>query len=298
MTETPKIIAIIVTYHPELSHLKKLIAALLNQVDRILVVDNNTPNFNVRLLDEISEKLEIILNIENFGLATAYNQACTIAKTQGYSHIILFDQDSLPAANMVIRLYSAMSNTNQHTFAAAAAGPKYEDIKGQKLPPFVRIKGFHLERIECSENDVVDVDHLISSGSLIDLRAIDYVGNFTDSLFIDCIDTEWCLRVRYNNLRLLGVGNAFMTHNIGENYLNVLGRQLPSHTSPRLRYQFRNQVWIIKQSWVSWRWRIISSIRCAKLIGAYMVFAPNKANNLIAISKGIFDGLANKMGKI
>lgn len=292
------ILAVVITYNPNIAHLKKLLGILENQVDKILVIDNHTIGFQPDELAIQSHKIDYLLNESNVGLATAYNQAYAIAKEHDFSHIILFDQDSLPAIDMVEALSVTLRNHNLHKLVVAAAGPKYRDIKGQSLSPFVRIKNYHLERIECGENEIVDVDHLISSGSLIDLRALDLVGNFVDDLFIDCVDTEWCLRVRHNKLRILGVGNAFMEHNIGERYLNVLGRQLPIHSPLRLQYQFRNQIWIIKQPWVTWRWRIIDLIRCLKLTIVYIVFAPNKINNLSAITKGIVQGCANKMGKI
>jgi rhamnosyltransferase len=293
-----KIIAAIITYHPDLDHLEKLSMALLHQVDKLLIIDNHSQAFNPTRLTTQSPKVELLINTHNTGLATAYNQACAIAKAQGFSHIILFDQDSFPAVDMVQALYNAMHKYNYDELVVAAVGPKYRDIKGQASSPFVRIKGYHLERVDCNENEVVDVDHLISSGSLIDMRALDIVGNFIDELFIDCVDTEWCLRVKHHKLRVLGVGSAVMDHNIGEKYLSVFGRQLPMHTPLRLQYQFRNQIWIIKQPWVSWRWRIIDSIRCLKLFMVYVVFAPNKIKNLSAIAKGITCGLINRMGKI
>lgn len=293
-----KTLAIVVTYNPDITHLKKLIGTLTSQVDALLVIDNNSANFNPQIVDDFPPKTEVILNRQNLGLATAYNQGCSIARERGFTHVILFDQDSLPAHDMVTALYAAMCLYNGDTLKVAAAGPKYKDIKGQKLSPFVRIKDFHLERVPCADNEVVDVDHLISSGSLIDLRALEITGNFADDLFIDCVDTEWCLRVRHHNLRILGIGNAFMDHSIGEKYLHLFGRQLPMHTPLRLRYQFRNQIWIIRQSWVGWRWRVIDSIRCLKLVVVYLFFAPNKRSNLLAISNGIIDGISNKMGKI
>jgi rhamnosyltransferase len=293
-----KIIATIVTYQPDADHLEQLMKALLHQVDKLLIIDNNSQCFNSSRLIAQSPKIELILNTHNVGLATAYNQACIIAKAQGFSHIILFDQDSLPAINMVQALSTALCEYNSKELVVAAAGPKYRDIKGQAISPFVRIKNYHLERIDCNENEVIDVDHLISSGSLIDLRALDRTGYFTDELFIDYVDTEWCLRARYRGLRILGVGNAVMDHSIGEEFLNVMGRKLPVHTPLRLQYRFRNQIWLIKQPWVGWRWRIIDSIRCIKLIIVYIFFAPEKLDNLKAILKGIFHGGINKMGKI
>lgn len=292
------VFGVIVTYHPNVAHLEKMIMALLHQVDRLLIIDNHSQAFNAVELTTQSPKIEFVLNTHNVGLATAYNQACAIAKAQGFSHIILFDQDSLPAMNMVQVLYAEIRKYNSKELVVAAVGSKYRDIKGQAISPFVRIKGYHLERVDCNENEVVDVDHLISSGSLIDLRALERIGYFTDQLFIDYVDTEWCLRARRHGLRILGVGNAFMDHSIGEEFLNVMGRKLPMHTPLRLQYQFRNQIWLIKQPWVGWRWRIIDSIRCIKLIIVYIFFAPKKINNLTAIAKGILHGITNKMGKI
>ncbi|MCE3269385.1 MAG: gt2D [Burkholderiales bacterium] len=292
------VFGVIVTYHPNVGHLEKLIMVLLHQVDRLLIIDNHSQDFSPTDLVPQSPKVEFILNTHNVGLATAYNQACETAKAQGFSHIILFDQDSLPAMNMVQVLYAEICKYNSKELVVAAVGSKYRDIKGQAISPFVRIKGYHLERVDCNENEVVDVDHLISSGSLIDLRALERIGYFTDQLFIDYVDTEWCLRARRHGLRILGVGNAFMDHSIGEEFLNVMGRKLPMHTPLRLQYQFRNQVWLIKQPWVGWRWRIIDSIRCIKLIVVYIFFAPKKLSNLKAIAKGIFQGTTDKMGKI
>lgn len=294
----PKILAVVVTYNPDVGHLEKLLDVLLHQVEKVLVIDNNSAQFHQEQLNTQSHRIEFILNDDNVGLATAYNQACSIAKELEFSHIILFDQDSLPATNMVDALLAAMTQRNQNELVAAAAGPKYHDKKGQKLSPFVRIKDFHLERVDCAENEVVEIDHLISSGSLIDLRAIDYVGNFIDELFIDCVDTEWCLRARHRQLVILGVGNATMQHNIGEAYLNVFGRQLPMHTPIRLYYQFRNQLWIMKQHWVGWRWRIVDGLRCIKLLIVYVLFAPNKIKNISYILKGLAHGIRSHMGKL
>lgn len=295
---TIDILAIIVTYQPESQQLDRLIHSLTIQVNDILIVDNASCDFSDELLMGCVPNLSIIRNEKNLGLATAYNQAIQIAREQSKTHVILFDQDSLPAPNMVKHLLSTMLQHNKTSLVAAAAGPKYTDIKGQHASPFVRIRGLHLERVYCAEQQVVEIDHLISSGSLIDMRAFAVTGAFTDDLFIDGIDTEWCLRARHHKLKLLGVGSARMSHSIGEQHLNILGRQIPLHPPQRLYYQFRNQVWLIKQPWVSWRWRIIDSIRLFKLLIVFLIFAPNKRANLYFITKGLRDGLLSQLGKM
>ena len=297
MTES-YIIGVIVTFHPNPEDLKNLINSVHTQVDQLFVIDNGSPNFPEEIGTSSITNLNILRNEKNLGLSTAYNQAIEHAKLRGATHLILFDQDSLPAEGMIETLFHAMQTANSDVLRAVAAGPKFHDKKGQKLSPFVRIKDYHLERVDCEEGQVVEIDHLISSGSLIDMRAFDQVGNFVDGLFIDCVDTEWCLRARAKNLLILGVGSASMRHNIGEAYLKIFNRELPLHSPHRLYYQFRNQLWIMKQPWVSWRWRIIDGIRCIKLMIVFIFFAPNKRKNLAYMMKGIRDGILSRMGRL
>lgn len=292
------VLGIIVTYHPKISSISNLLDTLAVQVDGLLLIDNASPNFPYRELERKYSDLKIFRNNENIGLAAAYNQGIAEARARSATHIILFDQDSLPAPNMVDCLRRELLLRNTNSLTTAVAGPRYTDIKGQNISPFVRIKGFRLERVRCTDNEVVEIDHLISSGSLIDMRAIDLIGEFSDELFIDCVDTEWCLRARHHNLIILGVGSAAMQHNIGDDYLTIMSKQLPLHSPVRLYYQFRNQIWLIKQPWTTWRWRTIDTIRCIKLFFVFILFAPNKRNNLLFISKGIFDGLRSRMGRI
>ncbi len=291
-----KIIAVIVTYKPEMLHLKDLILNITSQVDELLIIDNCSPDFNKDGLAPHSN-IKWIINDTNLGLATAYNQAIKFSQERAATHLILFDQDSFPATNMISCLLKTITSYNHDFLKVAAVGPKYRDIKGQSLSPFVRIAGFKLARVACADNAVVEIDHLISSGKLIDLRAIDIVGHFTDELFIDYVDTEWCLRARHKKLLLLGVGNASMNHSIGESFFRIFNRQIPIHSPTRLYYQFRNQIWLMKQSWVGWRWRIIELIRMLKLLLAFGIFAPEKTKNIPYILKGVRDGILSHMGK-
>lgn len=292
------ILGVIVTHNPDPAITSQLLVSLAPQIGATLIIDNASASFPEAEFYLANSQLRMIKNSDNLGLATAYNQGIAQAQAGAFDYIILFDQDSVPAPNMVDCLFTALQQSNQHHFTTAAAGPKYTDIKGQKRSPFVRIQDFHLERVDCPDDAIVEIDHLISSGTLIDLRAIDIVGSFVDELFIDCVDTEWCLRARHRKLKILGVGSAAMRHNIGETYLQVFNRQLPLHPTTRLHYQFRNQVWIIKQPWVSWRWRICDAIRCTKIFIVFSLFAPNRAGYFYAMLKGLRDGITSRMGKI
>lgn len=297
MTET-SILAVIVTYHPDINAVKRLIHQLEHQVDWIVLIDNATPGFSINLPEPTACKTEIVANTENLGLATAYNQGIKLARARKTTHIILFDQDSFPADNMVTTLAQSMSQYNLKQLQVAAAGPMYSDVKGQSSSPFVRLSGIHLERIDCNDEQVIDVDHLISSGCLIDLRAVDQIGEFTDSLFIDYVDTEWCWRARRNQLRLLGVGAAKMQHNLGEAHFLAFGKARVLHSPFRLYYQMRNQWWMILQPWVGWRWRTMDIIRSAKIFLAITVFAPERKKRIQYMCKGFIHAFLSRMKKL
>ncbi len=292
------IFAVIVTYHPYIPAVTHLIAQLEQQVEHVIVIDNATPGFTENQLHYNVTKTRIITNDENHGLATAYNQGIEQAFLHQATHAILFDQDSLPAHDMISELLQALNQYNHTELRAAAAGPMYTDIKGQGSSPFVRLTGIQLERVDCKPDQIVFVDHLISSGSLIDLRAVDLVGRFTDLLFIDYVDTEWCWRARCKNLMLLGVGAAKMQHNLGESHFKAFGKDRVLHSPFRLYYQIRNQWWMILQPWVGWRWRLMDIFRSAKIFLAISLFSPQRIKRIRYMCKGFFDAFRSRMGKL
>jgi len=52
---------------------------------------------------------------------------------------------------------------------------------------------------------VLETDMLIASGCLIPADVLRDVGLMDDALFIDHVDTDWCMRARARGYRLLGV---------------------------------------------------------------------------------------------
>lgn len=289
-----KIIAIIVTYNPDLYSLNKLIKVLRPQVSDLLIIDNASTNLHINLIEEKFHFIQLPLNA---GLATGYNNGIQFAKFLGATHVILFDQDSLPNADMIETLVGAVGYAYENIARVAAVGPNYEDIKGSYRSPFVRLSGISLKRVRC-ERECIEVDHLISSGCLIVLDAFNEIGGFTDRLFIDYVDTEWCWRARRKGYRLLGVCKAKMKHNLGEAYFDFLGKKVIVHSPFRLYYQMRNQWWFILQPWIGWQWRLMDIIRSFKIFIALGVFAPNRRKNIYFMCRGVLDALRGRMGKL
>ena len=107
----------------------------------------------------------------------------------------------------------------------------------------------------------MEVDHLSSSGCLIAMDALAEVGGMEDRLFIDYVDTEWCLRAIYKGYSLFGVGSACMQHDLGDAFVNLFSRTVPVHSSLRYYYLIRNGLWLLRQPWVSSAWKIMDTRR-------------------------------------
>lgn len=289
---------IIVAYHPDRETFCKLLKAIEDQVFSVIIIDNSDhKNLDERIKQRIPKNGLLISKDFNSGIASAINQGILQARKKKASHVILFDQDSIPESNMVSQLLAVM---NQKVLAGdniAAVGPKYSDRKGQHASPFVKLQGLKLRRVECAKNELVLVDHLISSGCLISMKALDEVGLMEEKLFIDYVDTEWCLRAIHKGYSLFGVGAAEMQHDLGDEFTHFWRRTLPVHSALRHYYLIRNGLWLSRQPWVSNAWKFMDLRRLFLIYIAYSFFIGTKFQNWKMMTKGIWHFMIGKMGK-
>ena len=293
-----KIAAIIVTYHPCIKSLKKLLSALGSQVDLSIIIDNGSSKKSQKEIAKFkSTNTANLLLTENKGIAVAQNLGIKWARSQQAEFVLLMDQDSIPAPDMVKQLLSAIQNESIKNTPIAAIGPNYSDIKGSHRSPFVKLINSKLHRITCQDNEIVNVDHLISSGCLISIKSLDEIGEMEEKLFIDYVDTEWCLRALNKGYSLFGVGAAKMKHSIGDDFTYIFGRNLPVHSAIRQYYIIRNGFWLMRQPWVSHNWRIMDIQRLLLIYITYSIFIGTRYKNWKMMSKGISDAISRKMGK-
>jgi len=52
----------------------------------------------------------------------------------------------------------------------------------------------------------------MTSGNLLNLHAVKQIGGFSEDLFIDRVDQEYCLRLRMNNFRVIQVNFVVFDH--------------------------------------------------------------------------------------
>lgn len=302
----PRVHAVVVTYVPEATPLRELLIALSPQVAHIHVVDN-TP-----LVDERVERLltnTTIGNVgltrlgDNLGIAKALNVGIEAAITAGATHVLLSDQDSLPASGMVEGLLRAEYELRAQGHKIAAIGPSFVDqISTQAYRFQVRRSGgwFYARQEPSEEQPHVRTLSLITSGILIPVAALRDIGLMREDFFIDHVDVEWGHRAISRGYALFGTRYAQMSHHMGERTLRVWvfgWRSLSEYGPLRLYYRFRNFVYLLKLAYVPLWWKLRASWFWLGEAYAHVIFSRRRLEDLRMILRGCMDGLCGRLGR-
>lgn len=295
------VVAVVVTFHPDSDCLLRQWTSLAGQVSAVVWVDNGTPA-NLRAIAARcgSPAPTVIAMGHNAGLGAAQNAGIAWARRMGATHVLLMDQDSTPHPTMVGCLLAALRECPD----AAAAGPRYFDDRNPDAPSaFVQISGLQTRRLPCEDAARVwRVDHLIASGCLIPIWALDRVGCMREEFFIDFVDVEWCLRARSLGNVVLGVCAAGLSHQLGERHVKALGRMRHIHSPLRLYYQVRNALWLYRMPHIAVGWKWVSAWRLLLKCLFYLMYVQPRFAYLrqiiSGVASGIFDTRAHKRAKL
>jgi rhamnosyltransferase len=293
----PSVIAVVVTYRPEPTALERLLASVLPQVAAVIVVHNGSdPPVSPKPRAPDAD-LRVVTLGKNLGVARAQNEGVRRAIASGASHVLLLDQDSEPAPDMVARLVEAEDRLKADGVKVGALGPRYLDERQDNPPPFIQVRGLRLRRHGCADPEaVVPVDYLVSSGSLIAADTFAAVGDLRDELFIDYVDIEWGLRAAADGYQSFGVCAARMRHSLGEAPLRLFGRARPVRSPQRHYYLFRNAIWLYRQRAIPVGWKCVDGWRLWLKFLAYGTMAKPRLEHLRMMLRGVRDGLRGRLG--
>ena len=293
------VVAIVITYKPDLESLERSLRALIPQVDGIVVVDNGSNFGKTKIHSKYFEGITELIELgENFGIAHAQNVGIQWACDRQAKYVLLMDQDSVPADDMVQNLLLAVSELEGNHCDFACVGPSYSDKRHNINSPFVRLENFRFTRVEFVDNvNIVPVDFLISSGCLIPAGVLREVGTMSAEMFIDYVDIEWGKRAHFMGYQSYGVFSAKMSHSLGGEPLTLWGRSIPTHSPLRAYYRFRNAVLLFKQPWATNEW-ILTEVR--RLLFQYVfftLFLRPRFQYFKMMGVGLWHGIQGKLGK-
>ncbi len=295
-----RICAVVVTYNIG-ERYQKSFDTLKNQVDKVIIVDNGSDPSTIGVLQQIQknfkDKVNIILNEKNVGVAKAQNIGIARAIDEGFEWVLLLDHDSLLKENMVHamkNLYQSLGREMQEKIAIVA--PNVMDINVNLPSKFTtRYLKIFFKREKCSEKKYIDALTVIASGSLIKTLVLKRIGLMKEEFFIDFIDTEFSLRVISNRFKIIVVCDAILYHSLGERrvYKIFTIRFKPTFHSPQRRfYIFRNRVKVLK-SYICKvpSFAFLDFVRILYDIFNITFFENDKVSKFRMIVKGILAGL-------
>jgi rhamnosyltransferase len=296
--------AIVVLYRPDRHAVQGLMRSLEDQVDVIFVIDNTPVNELAPEEELFPPSCKIPLHYtaqgENTGIAAAQNLGIRKALATAASHIIFFDQDSVPAAGMVQSLLSAEGKLIKDGLQVAAVGPVFIDERSGWVSPAVRYSylGLRTIPVDLSKSTMVESHFLIASGCLIRALVLSTVGLMREDLFIDWVDNEWGLRARNMGLRCYIVTEARMKHSVGDGIAILLGKQVHLHTETRNYYLLRNAIYLMRVRTMGLRWKLSFLPRLPLYLVIYPLLAEHKLRHLATLLRALLDGMNGRLGRL
>jgi len=293
--------AIVVAWQSELALLDAVIQATLPQVDTLVLVDHGSQGvaFAQWIAKIQAHGVVCLPHLDNPGLGAGFNRGIEYAREHGYGFVLLLDQDSVIANDMVAALLDSYRELSARA-PVAAVGPQFIDRRTGIKTPFVRF-GFPFNRkIEGGPGQRIGCDFLISSGSLIPIPVLEHVGMMDESLFIDNIDMDWCMRANARGYALYGICDAKMQHAIGQRIIPSRWQHggIAVHSPTRLYYSTRNRILLYRRGHVPRVWVAQDILRLMlKVVRMSLLIAPRRAH-LGALWRGVCDGLRRHGGRM
>ncbi len=295
--EIRNIFAVVVTYHPD-KELFDRIKLIRSQVDKVLIVDNNSSPDCIEMIRKISKDLDVnvIENKSNLGVAEALNQGFKLAQSynKNYSWVLTLDQDSSCNSSLISDLSLAFESCPFKNEVGIIGTNYREKTTGRIL---------HIKTQD--QEDWEEVEHLPTSGCLTSLDVFCNIGEFRKDLFIDYVDTEYCMRARRNGYRVLISTKINMVHPLGyyrnSKLHNLLrGTPLITNYSPLRHYYWtRNGTRLIYENfWHDFKWSINEAYYLFfRRIITIILFEENKIVKIRSIGLGFWHALSSNLGK-
>jgi rhamnosyltransferase len=279
--------AAVILFNPDSDITYQLIESVLQQVDVLCVIDNSPlPT----VLNIPKDKLHYHHFPSNIGIAAAHNTALKDLLASGCEYALLLDQDSQIDDDFVFRLSSLLVASKINMQPLVAIGPRIICSFSEKsVKPRVQREILVYE-------DLVCVTQIISSGMMIDLSKIDFIGFKDETLFIDGVDHEWCWRAQTHDYMVAIADKIEMVHRLGDSRSKFAGVTYKVGSPVRLYYQFRNILLLARRAYVPKYWKLRNLLVLPIRFFANSLLQTQKRERVTYMLCGLWDGLTNKKG--
>ena len=292
--EPEPVVAVVVTYNPDIEGLAAVIEQLAPALLAVLVVDNS----------DASETRAVEAAVEaaggryewaggNVGIASAQNRGMRSAVELGAEAILLLDDDSRLEAADVASLLGFLRARRADDPSVAAVAPRIVDRRThEELNPVIEQDRLKLVPI----SEVTDAAFLLGSGTLLHVDALQRHGYLRDEYFIDHVDKEWGYRVRATGGRLLITPDVTLWHELGGDPM-TRGDKVVNYvqTNPaRHYYMVRNSLLLVRDVRLPLRQQLHEVLTFGKIM-ARRLLSPNEPLQIKrAVVAGFLEGIRGR----
>jgi rhamnosyltransferase len=277
-----KIAAVVILYNPEKNTIENILS-YSSFVGAVYAIDNSEkPSQTFK--EEISKinNCFYLQDNENKGIAKRLNEACTMARIEGYEWLLTMDQDSNFSTGMFVKYLEKCKFFYKEDVAIFAIN---------YMPDILPIS-----------NKPIQVLSTITSGSIVNLSLHQKIGKYNEDLFIDLVDAEYCYRANALHFKIILFADIILNHRIG--YIQY-GRSLKNfkitprilHNPIRMYYLVRNSFYMLYKFQNLPKPARQEIKKCLFLLKNNILYHKNRLAVIKNILRGYWDYKHNRMGK-
>lgn len=143
----------------------------------------------------------------------------------------------------------------------------------------------------------------MTSGTIVKTSVIQICGYFSEELFIDLVDSEYCFRIRNKHYRIIQASSIVLNHHLGYKQVNRWGIVTINYSALRTYYIVRNWFLVYRQ----YPDQLLAACGTKRKFFKYtlfyrsvkiILFEDHKIAKLKALLLGLYHGISGKGGKV
>jgi rhamnosyltransferase len=275
--KTSEVLAVIVSYNG-LQKTMLAVEALRPQVSQVHIVDNGSDVESLRVLELLERQPGITVERlgKNQGVGYALNRGVERARQLGCTWLLTMDQDSIVDRSFIGAYRAAIEQDP----VLVCLTPRITTRTGRRSAGGV-------------------VGYAITSGNLVRISVFNEIGLYDEGMFVDCVDFDFCLRLRKAGYEVYRVQTALMQHQLGEAFdlPRAISGYYARHAPVRRYYMYRNFMYLAERYLLRFP-RFIVKLWLAQMILLVLVgcFDPRPLATYRAIARGMWDYVLRKSG--
>ncbi len=291
------VLAVVATYEPD-ELVVETSRRLIEGGTSVLIVDDFSQNASaIRVLD-LCESLgaQVVRKRENLGIGDSLNVGLRVAIERSDEFLLTLDQDTVLPAGYV-------SACIQFIRRATTSGVNVGLVTAERLNGRLRTP-----RSQVGRSGFYSAVDPMQSGSLLRVSLAQDVGGFRADFVMDCIDVDFCLKLRAVGAKILWVEGENISHELGRiSEARLFGRAIrignrhihvSNHSSSRRYYMTRNRIVLLKEYFRRDKEWFTKSLRAYTVETlAAVAFEARRMHTLRAVIVGARDGFGSRLGK-